>query len=350
MPGQRYVGITGTNGKTTVTALVTHLLRAAGREAAEAGNIGRPLSEVALGAARPEWLVVELSSFQLHDTPSVAPTVSVITNLAPDHLDRYDAVEDYYADKMRLLANSRGDSVRVVNADDAELLRRTADLPGVVRTFSLHDPRADAWYDEPRGLLMLAGAPLMERALLPLLGAHNVANALAAAAAAWFALPDQQTATTRAKLAVGLQGFRAIPHRLEPVGERDGVLWINDSKATNIGAARVALEGMTRPTILLLGGRHKGEPYTSLRDAIRAHCKVVLAYGEAAPVIEADLRGHVPLERLGSSFEQVIARARALAAPGDAVLLAPACSSYDMFDNYEERGARFRALALPAAP
>jgi UDP-N-acetylmuramoylalanine--D-glutamate ligase len=140
--------------------------------------------------------------------------------------------------------------------------------------------------------------------------------------------------------------FHAIKHRLEPVGEVGGVLWINDSKATNIGAAKVALEGMTRPTVLLLGGRHKGEPYTAMLEAVKAHAKAVLAYGEAAAMIEADLGPHVPVERFGSSFEHVIDRARALAVPGDAVLLAPACSSYDMFKNYEDRGATFRRLAL----
>jgi UDP-N-acetylmuramoylalanine--D-glutamate ligase len=346
LPGVPYIAVTGTNGKTTVTALVAHLLRALGHETVEAGNIGTPLSEVALGGHRPAWVAMELSSFQLHDTPSVRPAVAVITNLAPDHLDRYPTLEAYYADKDLILRNADAASVRVVNADDPEVLRRTAAVPGVERRFSLTDPGADAWFDSARAVLMLEGAPLMERALLPLLGAHNVANALAAALAVWHAVPADRNAAGRAKLAVGLRSFRAIPHRLEPVGERDGVLWVNDSKATNIGAARVALEGMTRPTVLLLGGRHKGESYAAMLDAVRAHAKVVLAYGEAAPLIEADLAPHVPVERLGSSFEQVIARARALAAPGDAVLLAPACSSYDMFANYEARGAAFRRLSL----
>ncbi len=348
MPGVPYVGVTGTNGKTTVTALVAHLLRALGHETIEAGNIGTPLCEVALRPHPPGWIAMELSSFQLHDTPSIAPTVAVLTNLAPDHLDRYSSLEEYYADKDLLLRNATATSVRVVNADDAESLRRTAAVAGVARRFSLTDPHADAWYERSRGVLMLAGAPLIERSLVPLLGDHNVANALCAALAVWYAVPADQTSAGRAKLAVGLQSFKGIHHRLEPVGERDGVLWVNDSKATNIGAARVALEAMTRPTVLLLGGRHKGERYTAMLDAVRAHAKVVLAYGESALLIEADLATHVPVERLGSSFEQVIARARELAVAGDVVLLAPACSSYDMFTNYEERGAIFRQLALPA--
>lgn len=347
LAGTPYIGVTGTNGKTTVTALVAHLLRALGHETVEAGNIGTPLSEVALAGKRPSWIAAELSSFQLHDTPSVAPAVAVLTNLAPDHLDRYASLEEYYGDKQLLFRNSTMGSVRVVNGDDPEVMRRTASVPGIPRRFSLVDPDADAWYDAARGMLTLAGAPLLERALLPLLGAHNIANALAAALAVWHAVPTDQNVAGRARLVAGLRAFKAIPHRLETVGERDGVLWVNDSKATNVGAARVALEAMSRPTVLLLGGRHKGEPYSALLDAARAHAKVVLAYGESAARIEADLSSHVPVERLGSSFEQVIARARALALPGDAILLAPACSSYDMFTDYEERGATFRRLALP---
>ena len=345
LPGVPYIGITGTNGKTTVTAMIAHLLRALGYETVEAGNIGRPLSEVALEGKLPAWVVIELSSFQLHDTPSVAPTVAVLTNLAPDHLDRYAALEEYYADKALLFRNAHAMSIRVVNADDREVTRLTAAVPGISKRFSLSDPRADAWYDLVNEQLVLQGAPLLERRLLPLMGAHNVANALAALLTVWNACPGDQNASGRAKLAAGLMSFNAIMHRLEPLGEVGGVLWVNDSKATNIGAATVALEAMTRPTVLLLGGRHKGEPYTAMLDAVKAHAKVVLAYGEAAAMIETDLGPHVPVERFGSSFEQVIDRARALALPGDVILLAPACSSYDMFKNYEDRGATFRRLA-----
>jgi UDP-N-acetylmuramoylalanine-D-glutamate ligase len=142
-----------------------------------------------------------------------------------------------------------------------------------------------------------------------------------------------------------LSTFKPLAHRLEIVGEHAGVQWINDSKATNVSSTLVAIEGMRRPTILLLGGRHKGEPYTSLADAIRKRVKHVIAFGEAGPVVEMDLAGTVPIDRLDTDFESVIRRARELAAPGDAILLSPACSSYDMFRNYEERGARFRQLA-----
>ena len=353
LAGVPYIGVTGTNGKTTVTALIAHLARALGIHAVEAGNIGTPLAEIAMAASKPGLIALELSSFQLHDTPSIDPAVAVLTNLAPDHLDRYASLEAYYADKDLLFRNASAKSVRIVNADDAEVMRRTKSVPGVARTFSVgasvrHD-LCHASYDSAAQMLMVGGAPLLERGLLPLLGAHNVANALCATLAVWEAFPGDRSAAVRAKLAVGLESFSAPPHRLEPVGERDGVLWVNDSKATNIGAARVAIEAMNRPTILLLGGRHKGEPYSALIPVMQGRVKQVLAYGEAADVVQRDLEGHVAVERCGSSFEHVVDRARALAQTGDAVLLAPACSSYDMFLNYEARGAAFRALALPSS-
>ncbi len=351
LPGLRYVAVTGTNGKTTTTALAGHLLRALGRDAVDAGNIGTPLAEMALRGAPPAWAALELSSFQLHDTPSVDPTVGVVTNLSPDHLDRYASLDDYYGDKARIFANDRPGSRWVKNGDEPDVMTLHArvfgprhDIRGETFTFSLRDPTAAAYYDRAGGSLVLGGAPLLARAELPLLGDHNVANALAAALAVWAADEAHRTADARARLAGALRTFRALAHRMEPVGTYGGVEWINDSKATNVSSALVAARGMTRPYVLLLGGRHKGEPYTALAEAaVRA--RAVLAYGEAAPIVERDLAGRVRVERLGSDFAAVVARARALAEPGDAVLLSPACSSYDMFRNYEERGAAFRRLA-----
>jgi UDP-N-acetylmuramoylalanine--D-glutamate ligase len=186
----------------------------------------------------------------------------------------------------------------------------------------------------------------MATADIPLIGSHNVANVLAATLAAAVAYPASQEPGARAKLAEGVRTFHALPHRLEVVADVAGVVWIDDSKATNVSSARVAIEAMTRPTVVLLGGRHKNEPYTALLEGLQKHATLVIAYGDAAPLIEADLAGHVPLVRLGSSFYDVISCARAAARPGGAVLLAPACSSYDMFNNYEERGDTFRRLAV----
>jgi UDP-N-acetylmuramoylalanine--D-glutamate ligase len=356
LPALRYVAVTGTNGKTTTTAVVGHLLRALGHDAVDAGNIGTPLAELALRERPPAWAALELSSFQLHDTPSVDPTVGVVTNLSPDHLDRYASLEAYYGDKARLFANAHAGSRWVLNGDDPGVLAlpRLAGLStllGTRRTFSLNPGHGDAYLaPEADGTptLWCLGAPLLPRAELPLLGDHNVANALAAALAVMAADPDHRTASARAELGRALRGFRALAHRMEPVGDYDGVAWINDSKATNVSSTRVALEGMTRPYVLLLGGRHKGEPYTALADAFAARGRVVLAYGEAGPTIVRDLAGRVAVEQVPGGFEAVVARARALARPGDAVLLSPACSSFDMFRNYEERGAIFRRLAAGA--
>lgn len=346
MPTLRYVAITGTNGKTTVTALVAHLLRSLGEDAIAAGNIGTPLSEVALRPTLPSWVALEVSSFQLHDTPSINPRVGVLTNLSPDHLDRYESVEDYYADKALLFRHASQGSRWVVNADDAQVMAMARPVRGVQLRFATSGRFADAFLGgDDRQQLIVHDAPLMQRREFPLMGEHNVANALAAVLAVMAADPTFDCLDDRARMAAALRVFPAPSHRLEPVAEVGGVLWINDSKATNVASARVAIESMTRPTILLLGGRHKGEPYTALLDPIARHCRHVLAYGESAPRILDDLAGRAPVQLVDGSFSDVVSRARVLARRGDAVLLAPACSSFDMFANYEERGRAFAAAA-----
>jgi UDP-N-acetylmuramoylalanine--D-glutamate ligase len=334
------IAVTGTNGKTTTTALVAHLLQTTGLRAEAAGNIGRPLADVALGPAGLRWLAVEVSSFQLHDSPDFSPTIGVLTNLSPDHLDRYPDIAAYYADKRLLFRNATDASVWIVNGDDPAALGLAADVPGRLVRFSLRGP-ADGWYDAAERTLRLGGAVLVPRDALALLGNHNVANALAAS------LAVLEAGIGPAAIARGLRSFRALPHRLEPVGEAGGVRWINDSKATNVASTVVAIEAMDRPFVLLLGGRHKGEPYARLAPLLKERCRLVIAYGEAGPLVERDLAGQVPVER-GGDFSDVMARARRAARRGEAVLLSPACSSYDMFSNYEERGATFRRLALAA--
>jgi UDP-N-acetylmuramoylalanine--D-glutamate ligase len=331
----RCIGITGTNGKTTTTSLVAHVMAAAGLRAETAGNIGRPLCDVALASDPPDWLALELSSFQLHDAPHLRPAIGLLTNLAPNHLDRYHSLEEYYGDKARLFRNADTESVWVTNADDAAVRQMAAPVPGTHLQFSLERP-ADAWLERESGRLILDDRPLLPRAELPLLGDHNVANALAAALAA------TRAGAEPGRVAAGLRTFRAIPHRVEPVREVAGVLWINDSKSTNVTSTAVAVAAVDRPFVLLLGGRHKGEPYTRLAALLRGRCRAVVAYGEAGPQVVRDLGGELSVVPAGD-FADVLATARRLARPGDAVLLSPACSSYDMFTNYEERGARFRA-------
>ena len=349
-PSLRYIATTGTNGKTTTTALIGHLLRALGHDTADVGNIGTPVSEIALRPLPPAWASLEMSSFQLHDTPGIFPDVGVLTTLSPDHLDRYDSVADYYADKRRLFSNGTVVSRWVVTADSADVDAMMQGVTGRVHRFSTLRTDVDAYFDRSAGALQVLGSPVVSRDRLLLAGDHNVANTLAALLAVMVADPLHATRSAREALADAVAAFRALPHRLEPVADRNGVLWLNDSKATNVASTQVALAGMTRPTILLLGGRHKGEPYTSLVPELLRTAKSVLAFGEAAPLIAHDLAGalsgRLTVESLdGATFEQVVARARALALAGDAILLSPACSSYDMFANYEERGTTFARLA-----
>ncbi len=345
LPHQRYVAITGTNGKTTTTAIAHRLLEGLGHDAVAAGNIGTPLAEVALRERQPDWIALETSSFQLHDTPSIAPAAGILTNLSANHLDRYEHVDGYFADKAELFRNANERSVWVSNADDEAVQGMVHGVRGTHLRFTTGNGVADGYFDRGRVQLVVLGAPLIDRADLVLLGDHNVANALAAALAVMGADPAHRTDDARARVADALRRFRALEHRIEPAGLYDDVEWINDSKSTNVASTLVALKGMRRPTVLLLGGRHKGEPYGALADELRRTVKLVVAYGEAGPLVEEDLAGVVPVERLGSSFDDVLARARQAAAPGDAVLLSPACSSYDMFDNYEERGRSFKRIA-----
>jgi len=336
LAGTRLVVVTGTNGKSTTTALVAHLLTTAGPACPAVGNIGRPLIELALAAAPPAWAAVEVSSFQLHDSPALDPAVGVLTNLAPDHLDRYPSTEAYYADKRLLFRNAGPASVWVLNGDDPAVRSLAEGVAGARRTWRV-TAAADAWYDHAAAALVLDGAPLLPRADLPLLGDHNVHNALAAALAA------RAAGAAPEAIAEGLRSFRGLPHRLERIREVAGVVWINDSKATNVASAAVALRAMDRPYVAILGGRHKGEPYTALGALLGDRCRGIVAYGEAAPLVHADLAGAAAVTVV-PVFADAVAAAATRTRPGDAVVLTPACSSFDQFANYEERGATFRRL------
>lgn len=342
------IAVTGTNGKTTTAALTAHLLRAAGIDAELGGNVGAslgpPLSLVALRTPPPAWVVAEVSSFQLAGIRTFAAAVGVVTNLSPDHLDRYPSVEAYYADKAQMFRNAAPASRWVLNGEDPEVLRLPGDAPGRRCLFAReHEPQSEeaAFVREGELVLRLTGLehPLLRAAELPLLGTHNVMNALAGALAAALAGAAPQ------RIAGGLRGFRGLPHRLELVAERNGIVWINDSKATNISAARVGIASMTQPAVVLLGGKHKGEPYSQLAPVLMEHARAVVAYGAACAHVEADLAAHVPVVRVDGSFEDAVAEAERLARAGDVILLSPACSSFDMFTNYEERGRRFAELA-----
>ncbi|MCX7961955.1 MAG: UDP-N-acetylmuramoyl-L-alanine--D-glutamate ligase [Burkholderiales bacterium] len=333
----RVLAVTGTNGKSTVTALTGHLLRAAGVDCEVAGNIG-PAALAALARRRdrpPAVWVLELSSFQLETTWSLAPEAAAMLNLSEDHLDRYADLAEYAAAKARIFAGCR---VQVLNrSDPASMAMARAGCAQV--TFGLDAPPRP----EDFGLATQDGREWLSRGIerffdtgaLPLAGRHNVANALAACALAHAA------GVPLAALAAGLGSFRGLPHRATPVAERGGVLWVDDSKGTNVGAAVAALAGLGRPAVLIAGGEGKGQDFAPLAAAARAHARAVLLIGRDAPRIEAALAAAgVACERC-ATLEEAVARAAAIARPGEAVLLSPACASFDMFRDYAHRGRAF---------
>jgi UDP-N-acetylmuramoylalanine--D-glutamate ligase len=297
LPHAKFVGVTGTNGKTTTTALLGEIFRAAGRDVAVAGNIGIPLTSI----EPVDWVVCELSSFQLEDVHELSCEVAVLLNLEPDHLDRYASFEDYRAAKLRIFERAH-----------AKVVPRGSGLDGI--EFSADDP--------------LPAEPLIR-------GAHNRENAAAATAAA------RAAGIGDGAIAEGLRTFPGVPHRLELVAEREGVRYVNDSKATNVAAALRGLAAFAgEPVHLILGGSSKDEDFRPLAAAVGDNVRSVHLIGEEARRLAGALGGE-----LDGTLERAVERARELARPGDVILLSPACASYDQFENFEQRGEAFTELA-----
>jgi UDP-N-acetylmuramoylalanine--D-glutamate ligase len=336
------VAVTGTNGKSTTTALVTQMLRAAGLRAEMAGNVGTPaLSLVGMAL---DTAVLEVSSFQLETTERFRPAVAVVLNVTPDHLDRHHTIESYVAAKARILANQRPDDWAVLNeADEWYAHFRDAARARVLPFRAIGVPAQGAGVDAGSLVIRSDDAPIQRFAFdwrEP--GVHNRENAIAAAAAV-FAL-----GAPLARALAALPVFRPLPHRTELVAQARGVTWVDDSKATNPGAALRALEGFSQPIVWIAGGRAKGLDLAPLADAARARVRAAVLIGEAAAQLEQGLRGGPPVHR-EASIEDAVRRAGEIARPGDVVLLAPGCSSHDQFANFEERGRRFRDAARAQA-
>jgi UDP-N-acetylmuramoylalanine--D-glutamate ligase len=335
------VAVTGTNGKSTVTLLLEAMLRATGLRAEAAGNLGRP----ALGlVGRPlDAAVLEVSSFQLETTESFHPRVAVILNLAPDHLDRHGSFEAYVEAKARILAHQTGADAAVLNRDDPAVWALRERAIGRVFGFARSGPLArGAWSDASAAWVRDEGDPQRVALEGDWRGAE-LENALAALAAVVALGSDPQRA------AGALAGFERPPHRCEVVSRAEGVTWVNDSKATNVGAAVRALDHFAAPVIWIAGGRDKGLDFAPLAAVAKGRARVALLLGEAAPALGRALHGRVACEQV-SDLEAAVARARQLAQPGDVVLLSPACASFDQFASFEERGERFRAAVLTGAP
>jgi UDP-N-acetylmuramoylalanine--D-glutamate ligase len=343
------VAITGTNGKSTTTTLAGEILAATGHPSFTGGNLGTPLSE-AVGtpaAGAGGFVVVEVSSFQLETAERFRPRVGVLLNITPDHLDRYKGIDEYAAAKARLFAAQTAEDFAVLNIDDDRVARIGHRIAARLLPLSTRRELDEgAWVEGDTLCLRLPdGEREVYPAALPgLVGRHNQENALAAALAA------RLVGATEEEVRATLQAFEPLPHRMTQVGDVDGVLYFDDSKGTNVGAVVAALDGFPRPVVLIAGGRDKGGSYAPLAGVLGqpGAGRAVVVIGEAAARIEEALAGVLPVVR-ADSLEEAVAAARALARPGDAVVLSPACSSFDMFRNYQERGELFRAAVARLA-
>lgn len=340
-----FVAITGTNGKTTTTTLTAFLLEEEGRKVVAGGNIGLPLISQCPKMSANDIVVAEMSSFQLESVDSFCPKVAVVMNLTPDHLDRHKTMEAYAAAKANIFKNQGPEEYLLLNKDDAIVAAMAAGAKSHVYYFSQQEILDEGiWLEDGNLVYRLDknGAPqvLIPAAEIGIVGSHNWQNAMAASLAAL--LMGQQPEI----IAERLRAFKGVAHRMEPVATIDGVLYVNDSKGTNPDSTEKALGSYgERPIVLIAGGRNKGSDMAVLVPLMRAHCRGVVLVGEATgDFIDAFARTSYTDYVCADSFEDAVAKAREMAQSGDVVLLSPACASWDMFDNFEQRGDLFKEL------
>jgi UDP-N-acetylmuramoylalanine--D-glutamate ligase len=346
----RVVGVTGSNGKSTTASLLHHLLGADGRTAWLGGNIGRSLLED-LGDITPDdWVVLELSSFQLErlGPTGLGPALAVVLNCTPNHLDRHGTFENYASAKQQILANQGPDGLALLNADCPTVSAWSSVGHGRKLRFGMEQPVAEgARIDGDSAVWCLDGnrETLFARSDLPLLGRHNVSNALAASGAAVLCGVPPDAIASR------MRSFEALEHRLEPVRTLGGVDYYNDSKATTPEAAVVALEAFDRPVVLIAGGYDKHVPFDGMAEAVAGRCRAVVLIGQTAEALRDAIKQRHPLPtHMADDFPSAIVTARELAVDGDVVLLSPGCASYGMFENFEQRGSQFKELVSEMEP
>jgi UDP-N-acetylmuramoylalanine--D-glutamate ligase len=333
------VGITGSNGKTTTTALIEHILRGSGLPTLLAGNIGTPLISIVDQAQKNTVTVVELSSFQLELIDTFRPNVGLFLNLTPDHLDRHHTLKAYGDAKARIFENQTDEDSAILNADDVASAAYAPSKPHVYWFSRKQRVAQGAYLRGEEVVLRIDGEDrtVMRRGEIPLAGAHNLENVLAATIATKLA------GAAVAAIADGVRSFAGVEHRLEFVADINGVRYYNDSKATNVDATLKALDAFPGRILIILGGKDKGSDYTVLQQSLRDKAILALLIGAAAEKIEGQVKGSVAVERAGT-IERAVEIAARTAHSGDIVLLAPACASFDQFENYEQRGRIFKEL------
>jgi UDP-N-acetylmuramoylalanine--D-glutamate ligase len=338
----KVVAITGTKGKSTTTTLTGRMLEAGGHRVLVGGNIGHALSAQVDESTENTIHVIETSSFQLETAVTFHPWIAVLLNFSPDHLDRHATVEEYSAAKTRIFAQQEGEDWAVLNADDSATLAMAAGGRARQLLFSMRGELSEGIVVDGEAIVRRSAAgrePLVPLSAIRLLGPHLVADVLAASAVAWLVGVDA-AAMTRA-----VEGFSGLEHTLEPVGEVGGVWFVNDSKATNIEAARRAIESFDDGLVVILGGRFKGGDFRDLLEPLESRQGTVVAIGESRPLIADALGGHVDVYEAGD-MSAAVRTAFASASPGQTVVLAPACASFDMFRDYAERGRAFKQEVL----
>jgi UDP-N-acetylmuramoylalanine--D-glutamate ligase len=335
----RLICVTGSNGKTTTASLIGHILETAGFPVQIAGNIGTPLVSRVDISSDSSFTVVEASSFQLEAISAFRPNIAVLLNVTPDHLDRHGSIEAYGGAKARLFENLTEEDAAVINADDAVAPQYAPAEPRVFWFSRLKRVASGCYLRGDEIVFRSDGVEsvLLERKIIGLRGNHNIENVLAAGTAARLAGVEP------AAIAEGVGTFAGVEHRIEYVATISGVEYFNDSKATNVDATLKALDAFSGNVLVILGGKDKGSDFRVLRQALCSHARMALLIGSAAEKIEAELAGVIPVERAGTMARALEAAAR-LARPGDTVLLAPACASFDQFENYEHRGRVFKQL------
>jgi UDP-N-acetylmuramoylalanine--D-glutamate ligase len=335
----KIIAITGTNGKTTTTSLIGEILKISGLQVQIGGNIGTPLVSLVDSSTPLTWNVVELSSFQLEAVPSFRANIAVILNITPDHLDRYRSLDDYARAKFNIFRNQTCNDCLVLNAEDTRLVAIAAQVPSRVYWFSASREVVPGTYSDGKQIILRLESraeTILRREDVQLKGRHNLENVAAAVTAAHLA------GVSPGRIAEGVRNFRAVAHRLEPVAEVRGVWFYNDSKATNVDATIKSIEAFDSGLVLILGGRDKGGDFRALAPWLRERVKCVVLLGEASEKIRSQLRGVVPMIE-ASDMQNAVGLALEKAMAGDTVLLAPACASFDMFQNYEHRGREFKA-------
>jgi UDP-N-acetylmuramoylalanine--D-glutamate ligase len=335
----RLICITGSNGKTTTTSLVGHILETAGLPVQIAGNIGTPLISRVDISSDSSFTVVEASSFQLESISAFRPDIAVLLNVTPDHLDRHGSIEAYGRAKARIFENQSEEDAAVINADDAIAPQYAPAEPRVFWFSRLKRVASGCYLRGDQFIFRSDGAEsvLLDRNIIGLRGSHNIENVLAAAIAARLAGVEP------AAIVEGVRTFAGVEHRIEYVATISGVEYFNDSKATNVDATLKALDAFPGNVLVILGGKDKGSDYSTLRAALRSRARMALLIGSAAQKIETDLAGVIPVER-AETLARAVEMASRRAQPGDVVLLAPACASFDQFENYEHRGRVFKQL------